>query len=137
MKITWLKLLNYFHLGRQTLGSMALDLLDFFCVRLYLIILLGLNLLNWLAAVTISSNVSQNLVVLHYNVNFGVDLIGSVRRIYTIPLLGLIIILINFILLVLVYRQSKFIIHLLLAPAILANLFLLIAIASVYLINFR
>jgi len=133
----WLKLLNYLHLRRQTLGEMLLDLLSFFYVRIYLMIVFGLNLLNWLVAFIINKNVSQDLVFLHYNVTFGVNLIGSVKKVYIIPLLGLVIILINFVLLIFIHRQGKFIIHLLLVSAMLANLFLLIAAVSVYLINFR
>lgn len=137
MKIIWLKSLNYFYSSSHALQEIILNLFSFVCVRLYLIILLGLNLLNWIVAFTINNNVSQNLIILHYNVNFGVNLIGDVKRVYIIPLLGLIIILINFILSGCVYKQDKFIIHLLLAAAVLANLFLLTAVSSVYLINFR
>ena len=137
MEIVWLKSLNYFYSSSRILRGAVLNLFSFVCVRLYLSILLGLNLLNWMVAFIINNNVSQNLVILHYNVNFGVNLIGSVRRVYIIPLLGLIIILINFILSVCIYKQDKFIIHLLLAAAVLVNLFLLAAVSSVYLINFR
>lgn len=137
MQMFWLKLLNYFHLSRQSLGEIILDLLSFFYVRIYLIILLTINLLNWIVAFTINKNVSQDLVFLHYNVTFGVNLIGSVIKVYIIPLLGFIIILINFVLLVFIHKQSRFVVHLLLTSALLANIFLLIAITLVYLINFR
>ena len=137
MRMTWLKLLNYFHLSRESLGEMALNMLSFFYVKIYLIVLLALNLLNWLTAFIINKNVSQDLVFLHYNVTFGVNLIGSVKKVYIIPLLGFAIILINFVLLIFIHKQGKFIIHLLLFTALLANLFLLAAVISVYLINFR
>ncbi len=137
MGINWLKLLNIIHFGRQNAWEMILNFLSFFYARVYLAVLLGLNLLDWLAAYAINKNVSQNLIVLHYNIDFGVNLIGDAKRIYLIPLLGLIIILINFILLAVIHRQSKFIVHLLLSGAIFANLFLLAGLASLYLINFR
>lgn len=137
MGINWLKLLNIIHFGRQNGWEMILHFLSFFCARVYLAVLLGLNSLNWIAAYAINKNVSQNLIVLHYNIDFGVNLIGGAKRVYLIPLLGLIIILINFILLVIIHRQGKFIVHLLMAGAILANLFLLAGLASLYLINFR
>jgi len=85
----------------------------------------------------INKNLSQKLVILHYNVNLGVNLIGDASKIYIVPLLGLIFILINFILLINIYQQGKIIIHLLMSSAILANVFLLIATATIYLINFR
>lgn len=137
MEINWLKLLNIIHFGRLNGQEMILNFLSFFYARVYLAVLLGLNLLNWFAAYTINKNVSQNLIVLHYNIDFGVNLIGGAKKIYLIPLLGLIIILINFILLAVIHRQGKFIVHLLLSGAILANLFLLAGLASLYLINFR
>lgn len=137
MEINWLKLLNTIHLAGLNGREMILNLLSFFCARVYLAVLLGLNLLDWLVAYAINKNVSQNLIVLHYNVDFGVNLIGAVKKIYLIPFLGLIIILINFILLAVIHRQGKFIVHLLLSGAILANLFLLAGLASLYLINFR
>ena len=133
----WLKLLNYVRLSRESLSEIALDLLSFFYVRIYLIAILILNLLNWLTAFIINKNVSQDLIFLHYNVTFGVNLIGSVKKVYVIPFLGFVIILINFVLLIFIHKQGKFITHLLLSTALLANLFLLAAVVSVYLINFR
>ena len=137
MRMMWLKLLNYVRLSRESLSEIALDLLSFFYVRIYLIAILILNLLNWLTAFIINKNVSQDLIFLHYNVTFGVNLIGSVKKVYVIPFLGFVIILINFVLLIFIHKQGKFITHLLLSMALLANLFLLAAVVSVYLINFR
>lgn len=137
MEINWLKLLNTIHLAGLNGREIILNFLSFFCARVYLAVLLGLNLLDWFVAYAINKNVSQNLIVLHYNVDFGVNLIGAAKKIYLIPFLGLIIILINFILLAVIHRQGKFIVHLLLSGAILANLFLLAGLASLYLINFR
>ena len=137
MKILWLKFLNYFNLNNSILLDGVFNLLNFIYVRIYLAVLISVNFLNWMVAIFINRNVSQELVFLHYNVNFGVDLIGNAARVYVIPLLGVIIILINFILLIFIHKHSKFIVHLLLSAALIANLFLLSAIASVYLINFR
>ncbi|MDD5294703.1 MAG: hypothetical protein PHP21_02165, partial [Patescibacteria group bacterium] len=83
------------YLLRQKFFGAVSYLSGYFFIRLYFIVLLGLNLLIWLTAYFITASVSQDLVVLHYNIDFGVDLIGSVQRIYIIPLLGLIIILVN------------------------------------------
>ncbi|MDP2830580.1 MAG: hypothetical protein Q8O21_00775, partial [bacterium] len=69
MGINWLKLLNIIHFGRQNAWEMILNFLSFFYARVYLAVLLGLNLLNWLAAYAINKNVSQNLIVLHYNID--------------------------------------------------------------------
>lgn len=137
MVIDWYKLLNHFYLGRIRLAEAVLYLISFSFVRFYLLFLFGLNVINWLLAYYVNKNVSQNLVVLHYNVNLGVNLIGDVKAIYTIPALGLAFILINFLLLLNIYRQSKFLIHLLLGFSLLINLFLIASTISIYLINFR
>ncbi len=137
MVINWYKLLNHFHLGRAGLAEGVLYLVSFTFVRFYLIGLFGLNIINWLLAYYVNKNVSQTLVVLHYNVNLGVNLIGNVREIYIIPTLGLAFIVINFLLLLNIYRRSKFLIHLLLGFSILINLSLIASTISIYLVNFR
>lgn len=137
MRVDWYKLLNYLHLGRVKLAEAVLYLVSFGFVRLYLVLLFGLNIANWFLAYYVNENVSQNLVVLHYNVNLGVDLIGNVGDIYIIPTLGLSFIVINFFLLLNIYRHSRFLIHLLLGFSLLINLCLIASTISIYLINFR
>ena len=89
--------LNYFHHIRLKLAELSAGLFNSFYIRMYLILTLGLIILNWLSAYIINIDVSQNLVILHYNVDLGVNLIGDVSKIYIIPLLGLAIFLINLI----------------------------------------
>ena len=110
----------------------------FFYIRLYLILIFGLNLFLWFFTYHIVSNSHNDLIILHYNVNFGVDLIGNANKLFTMPILSLIISLINIILLFAFSKRKdfKFIAHLLLFPCILINLFLFVAIYSIYLINF-
>jgi len=137
MVIDWYKLLNHLHLGRARAVEAVLYLISFNFVRLYLIFLFGLNIINWFLADYVNRNVSQNLVVLHYNVNLGVNLIGNVRDIYIIPTLGMAFIVINFLLLLNIYRRGRFLIHLMLGFSLLINLSLIASTISIYLINFR
>lgn len=137
MAIDWHKLLNFFYLSRAKLVEAVGYLISFMFVRIYLLFLFALNIANWLLAFYVNKNVSQNLVVLHYNVNLGVNLIGNVADIYIIPTLGLTFIVINFLLLLGIYRKNKFIIHLLLGFSLLVNLFLIASTIAIYLINFR
>ncbi|MDP2708678.1 MAG: hypothetical protein Q8O93_01325 [bacterium] len=137
MAIDGQKLVNFLYLVREQAAGLVLYLIRFVFVRIYLILLLILNSANWLLAYYINRNVSQELVILHYNVNLGVNLIGPVRDVYTIPALGLAFIIINFLLLLNVYLKDKFAIHLLLGFSLLINLFLFAGTMSVYLINFR
>jgi len=131
------KILNYLYLGREKLAEAVLYLVSFTFVRIYLLFLFTLNVINWWLAFYVNNNVSQNLVVLHYNVNLGVNLIGDVRDIYIIPTLGLTFIVINFMLLLNIFRKNKFLIHLLLGFSLLINLFLIAGTISIYLVNFR
>lgn len=137
MKISSAKLSGIFYQRRQAAQEALFNVINLFNVRWYLIVNLALNLGNWLFVYVINLNVSQRLVVLHYNVNLGVNLIGDAARIYIVPGLGLIFILINFLLVMNIYKQGKFIIHLILASTVLNNIFLLAATAAIYLVNFR
>lgn len=138
MQINWTKLWNNFYDSREKATEMLIGIFSLFYVRIYLLIALSLNIVNWLFAFYFNKNVSQkNLVVLHYNINLGVDLVGNASRIYIIPLLGLLFILFNFIIAFNIYKQGKFIINLLLGSAILANILLLAGTAAVYFVNFR
>lgn len=137
MAFDWHKLLNSLHLGREQLAEAVLSLVSYVFVRIYLFFLLALNAVNWLWAYYVNQHVSQNLIVLHYNVNLGVNLIGQARDIYIIPTLGLAFIVINFFLLLNVYRKSKFLIHLLFGFSLLINIFLIASTIAIYLVNFR
>ena len=136
MAINSHKILDYIYLSREQLAQAVLALVSLAFVRIYLLFLLALNAINWLLAFYVNNNVSQNLVVLHYNVNLGVNLIGDAKDIYIIPTLGLTFVVINFLLL-LNFRKNKFLIHLVLGFSLLINLFLIISTAALYLVNFR
>lgn len=140
------KILNNLYLGIYNIRERFGSLLSLFYVRIYLIIILGLNLLNWFFVYVININIAeQDSVILHYNVDFGIDFIGNVRQIYTIPSIGLVIVLFNLILLFFAYRKNivaerrdadKFLANLLLGSALFVNFILLFSVASIYLINF-
>ena len=137
MVIDWHKTLNFLYVGRAKLAEAVLYLIGFIFVRVYLSLLVALNIFNWLLAYYVNKNVSQNLVVLHYNVDLGVNLIGQARDIYIIPTLGLSFMVINFLLLLNIYHKNKFVVHLLLGFSLLVNLFLIASTIAIYLINFR
>ncbi|MDO9399137.1 MAG: hypothetical protein Q7T79_00400 [bacterium] len=137
MKIDWLKITEHFYFTRKNLTDICWHLLSFLYIRVYLIIALVLNIFNWVFVYYISSIISQNLVILHYNVNFGVNLIGDISKMYIIPAVGLFFILLNLLLIINIYKENKFVIHLLLVSSIVVNLFLLMSVMALYLINFR
>ncbi len=137
------KILNYIYLIKSKTKEGIVVFWEYLYVKIYVTGVIILVSLNWYFAYFINSKVSQDLVVLHYNVDFGINLIGDVSRIYIIPALGLFIFFINSGLAIIVNRQrfdntntTRLLTHFILGGALLANLFLLISLAFVYLINF-
>jgi len=107
--------------------------------KIYLIILFVLNIFLWLGAFYIDSIIEKNIIALHYNVDFGINLIGETKNIYIIPVVGLLVIVINSILYInlSVNKDKKIIFHVLFATSLFVNIILLSAVTSVYLINFQ
>lgn len=131
------RIINYYYLGKQKFTEATLRLFSFFYVKIYLTIIILLNILNWIVAVTINRQVSQNEIVLHYNVDFGVNLIGSAGNLYLIPALGFFVLLINLAVVNNLNKSEKLLMHFLLAAALAVNLLLLISQAGLYMINLR
>lgn len=104
----------------------------------YLALIFIVQVVNWFEAWFIKKNLSGSMIVLHYNVDFGIDLVDKPETIFLYPLLALGIFLLNFILLAIFYKNNDFKIlsHFLLGSALIFNLFLSGALVSVYLINF-
>jgi len=105
----------------------------------YLALILIWQLVAWFQVWFISKSLSSEVLVLHYNVDFGVDLVGDPKQIYDYPLLGIGIFLLNIIVLAILYRNKNFktLVHFLLGAAALFGFFLSLALLSIYLINFR
>ncbi len=89
------KALNYLYLGSHWFRSSLRILFSDLLVRRIFIVASAANLLSWLAAFLLARSINQELAVLHYNVVFGVDLIGPAYRLYSIPAVGLAIVAFN------------------------------------------
>ena len=124
-------------MSRQALS----EFINFLFVKVYLGFMLAVNSLVWILAIYIFARIDQPMMALHYSVDFGIDHYGQSKNIFIIPVLGLIFIFFNIALLLVVglynKRDIKFLTHLLLVSALIANIMLLAAVISVYLINFR
>jgi hypothetical protein len=123
---------------KERVADLAGPVFELLSVKIYLGVLLFLNSFVWLAVYYIAGQVTQELVVLHYNVDFGVDLVGNVNNMYMIPAVGLLIAVANFLLVFLFSRQADLplIAHFLLGTAVVVNFFLLISLIPIYFINF-
>jgi len=134
------KLLNSFYLARRNMSASFSTLFSLLSVKIYLIILAVINFSCWFFARHIDSEIDQAQIALHYSVDFGIDLYGDKNKIYILPLLGAIFIVINFIILSVLARFNikdiNFNSHLLFLAALISNIMLFGAIISIYIINF-
>lgn len=132
------KIINFYYLAKQTIREqLSFALADLF-VKIYLAFACSLNILIWIGAKYIIATVGADQIALHYSVGFGIDYYGDATRIYIIPFLGLLFILLNFILYTIVnkYRDKDFIAHILFSSAVATNVILFMATLSIYIINF-
>ncbi|MBN2884310.1 hypothetical protein JXE04_00030 [Patescibacteria group bacterium] len=106
--------------------------------RLYLLIVVIIQILLWVFAYQTYATLGNDLLVAHYNVDFGIDSIASPKQIFNIPLLAVAILLVNFITLSFFTKRLNF--HFLANAAgitgIMVQLLAALALMSLYLINF-
>jgi hypothetical protein len=129
---------NFYSWGQRASAALS-AVWHFLPSRLYLLGLVLLQAIAWLQAYFIFSNLSGDFLVLHYNVDFGIDLVGPPTRIFLYPLLGLGLAALNIILAASFSRHKDFtiLVHSLLATALAFGLFLDLALWFIYLVNFR
>lgn len=129
---------NFFSICQKISQALA-ALWRLFLAKLYFPVLFFLQALAWWGAYYVYSSLTGDILVLHYNVDFGIDLIGVPARIFSYPLFGLGIILINIALAAAFYRHKDFRVfsHLLLGAAVYFSLVLNVALFFIYFINFR
>lgn len=107
--------------------------------KYYFVAILILQILAWLQAYNIKSNFTGDLLTLHYNIDFGADLVGDPSRVYYFPIAGIFIFLLNLLLSASFSRKqgARIMFHLYFSASILVNTFINLALLSVYLINFQ
>lgn len=69
----------------------------------------------------------EGLLFLHYNIYFGVDLIGPWYQFYLLPVIGLVILIVNALFARLVYRRQRQIAYIVLSITIVYQFLLLLA----------
>jgi hypothetical protein len=133
------KFINNFYLFKDKFKFQFLEFIKELAIKIYFIFIVLLSGLEWFLAGYILKQGEGGRIALHYNVDFGIDYYDSINKIYTLPILGILIIIINFLLSLALYRHraKRFIFHLLLSIALLSNVIILSALISIYLVNFR
>jgi hypothetical protein len=137
--MAYLNLYVRFYSFRQEAGAALRALWHLSSSRFYLVAIVLIQALNWFQAIFIYRHLSGELLVLHYNIDFGIDLVGAPWRIFLYPLCSLGIFLLNWLAAASLHHQSQFRLfaNLLLSAAIIFATFVSLALMFVYLINFR
>lgn len=106
-------------------------------IILWLLVLgFATNLANWLILRIWVKPVDFS-IILHYNVYFGVDLIGDYQQVFVLPTIGLVLFVINSVLSLYFYHQKERIAsYILLLAMFMIQLSLVVASTSVILINY-
>lgn len=123
----------------KTVGASCSTLWRYYPSRIYLAAAFLFQALSFWQAFWIKANLSSELIVLRYRIDFGASLIGEPSLILNYPLISLGVLILNSILAVsFSSRQDKKIfIHLFLASASAFSFFMSLYLLSVFLINFR
>lgn len=133
------KLYERFYSLRIKIANTAGEFFSFHPNRLYLIGAVVIQAISWWLSYYIYKNLVGGLLVLHYNVDFGIDWIGDPGSVFYFPLVSLAFLLVSIILLFIFGPGRNFRIqsHYLMSGVILGNLGMLVALLLVYIINFR
>ena len=91
------------------------------------------SVLNFLAVgfnffyIYLSLQTKEGLIPLHYNIYFGVDLIGKPDQILKLPFVAFFVFIINFILAKLIYTVEKYISYILVSVSLWVSIILMVA----------
>lgn len=129
---------NFLYSRKNAFRGAVKDVAGLLSFKIYTPLILLVNIGTWSGVYFITDKMSEELAVLHYNVDFGVDKIGNASELYIMPAVGLAVFLVNSMLLFFLHRHRdiKFLSHFLWGTSLATNAIILIALGPVYLINF-
>ena len=132
------KIYHDFYAFRDKLFYVWSEIFSLLHIKIYLLLIALLNGSLWLFSWLFYRQIKEDTIILHYNIDFGVDLIGSPEKVFMIAGVGLFVSLFNFSLLFIFAKRPDFkvISHLILIATALLNLFLSLALGPLYIINF-
>lgn len=132
------KLINFYYLALQISKEKLLSAFSSFSTKIYFFISVLINTCCWAGSYYIAKSVGADQIALHYSVGFGIDYYSDTEKIYILPLLGLFVLILNFLMFTIIegYKDKNFIGHILFSSSIAVNIILLISIFSIYIINF-
>lgn len=107
-----------------------------FIVRVSLVGNIIFNAAGWIILV-LFVRPQQSLVILHYNVYFGVDLIGDWMQAYLIPSIGLLFLAVNTLLARSFYNQKERVAaYVLLLASLMLQIGVVIAVSGIAIVNY-
>lgn len=123
-------------LGAKIRSFFAQEYFQSHIVRWLLIFIAVANLVDW-AALKIFIQPVDLPIIIHYNVYFGVDMLGDWKNLFLMPAIGLFLFLVNLFLSIYFYqRKERIASYLLLIATLMIQLSLLVASVSVIIINY-
>jgi len=137
MRLLWSKFLNYNYLAFREWRSTWIDVWRDPGCRWLTISSILLLIISWVIAVVLVSIGDNGLLILHYNIHFGIDLIGQPASIYWLPAGVTAVAVINSFILLLHYPWVQQLRITVLAGSLAVFLLADIALAGLLLINFR
>jgi hypothetical protein len=125
--------------GRIKIAKMTGEFFSFRPNYFYLGATVLIQAASWWLASFIYRTLTSDLMILHYNVDFGIDWVGDPNMVFYFPLIGLGLWLVSVILLFVFGPGHHFRIdsHYLMGGALLANAGMFTALVLVYMINFK
>jgi len=103
-------------------------------VKINLFFCFSINAVIWLILTSQIKNLTDS-VILHYNVYFGIDLLGSWYQLFWLPAIGVAIIFTNFLFASLFLHKERILSYFLVFGSSLAQVIILLASLSIIFIN--
>jgi len=103
-------------------------------IKINLFFSLLINIVLWLVLVWQTRGLSD-LIPLHYNIYFGIDLLGPWYQFFLLPSLGLLFFMVNFIISLMIYSKEKVLSYFLVGTSSFIQLIFLLAAIFIILIN--
>lgn len=105
-----------------------------------IVLLLGIlfNLINWgLVYYRFSRFLAGQTesIILHYNIYFGIDKVGEWTRVYNLPLIGIIILLVNTVIAYLLYSKNRLLSYFIISATLLMQILLNLATFYIVVVN--
>lgn len=137
MKLFWSKIINYFYVLGQTWRLVWRDIWHEPANRWLIIFTLIFLIGNWFLAGLLVFIAGNGLLILHYNIHFGIDLIGQPTSIYWLPIGATVAVVVNSFLPLVRCQANRQVRLIVLIGSLSVMIMASLALAGLLLINFR